>query len=165
MYTLQPDTRKYVKLADEELRRAAHMIQQSLGFCRDNGNRMPVALPNLIDEVLAVYAGKLQSRNVSVRRRYKCGPCEERCDGCFLVNAGEMRQIVSNLLANGIDAISNGGTMDIRVSRLSQSNTGEPQIQLTMADNGTGIPADNLKRIFEPFYTTKQDVGTGLGLW
>jgi signal transduction histidine kinase len=75
------------------------------------------------------------------------------------VNPGELRQVISNLLANGIDAISDGGTVHIRVSRSSQ------KVQLTMADNGYGIRTDNLKRIFEPFFTTKKDFGTGLGLW
>lgn len=76
-----------------------------------------------------------------------------------------MRQIVSNLLANGIDALSDGGAMYIRVARLAQPNKGEARIQLTIADNGCGIRVENLKRIFEPFFTTKAAIGTGLGLW
>jgi PAS domain S-box-containing protein len=151
-------------IADQELRRAAHITQQTLGFYKDNGTHQPVALPKVIDEVLAMYARKLQNRNISVEQRYICGRCTEGCEGCFLINAGEFRQIVSNLLANGIDALADGGVMRIRVLRVSHPKNGEAQIQLTISDNGYGIRAENLKRIFEPFFTTK-DVGTGLGLW
>jgi signal transduction histidine kinase len=81
------------------------------------------------------------------------------------VNEGEMRQVISNLLANGMDALANDGTLHIRVARISYLTGDGPLIQLTMADNGCGIRPENLKRIFEPFFTTKESVGTGLGLW
>jgi PAS domain S-box-containing protein len=152
-------------IADQELRRAAHITQQTLGFYKENGSRQPVPLRKVIDEVLVIYARKLQDRNISVEGRYRCGHCIEGCEDCFLINAGEFRQIVSNLLANGIDAIADVGIVRIHVSRVSHFQTGKAQIQLTIADNGCGIRAENLKRIFEPFFTTKENVGTGLGLW
>jgi len=162
---LKAETKKLVTMADNELRRAAHITKQTLGFCRENGSQDLVELPKVIDGVLTMYAGKLQSRNLTVRRRYKCGSCREGCDGCFYVNAGELSQIVSNLLANGIDALPDGGTMQIRVVRLSHPSRSEPRIQLTIADDGHGIRTEHLKRIFEPFFTTRKDFGTGLGLW
>jgi PAS domain S-box-containing protein len=152
-------------LADHELRRAAHITQQTLGLYREHGSRKPVALPRVIDEVLGVYAGKLQHRNITVHRRYTCGDCSEGCEGCFLVSAGELRQIISSLLVNGIDALRDNGTLYIRVSRVTSFNGSGHNIRLTIADNGCGIRAENLKRIFEPFFTTKESVGTGLGLW
>jgi PAS domain S-box-containing protein len=156
-----------LKLAEEELRRAAHITQQTLGFYREN-SQAQISLPKVVEEVLVVYAAKLRNRNITVQRRYRCdigsrrGGCPvgcEGCEGCFLVNAGELRQIISNLLANGIDALSDGGLLQVRVSRLPH------RTQLTIADNGSGIRTENLKRIFEPFFTTKKDFGTGLGLW
>jgi signal transduction histidine kinase len=152
-------------MADQELRRAAHITRQTLGFYRDNESRKSVAVPKLIEEVLAVYATKLQHRNITVHRRFKCGTCKEGCEGCFLVTAGELRQIISNLLANGIDALQDNGTLYIRLSRVTNFSGNGHNIDLTIADNGCGIRAENLKRIFEPFYTTKESVGTGLGLW
>jgi PAS domain S-box-containing protein len=163
--TLTPETRKTLMIADQELRRAAHITQQTLGFYRENGRLESVAVPKLIDEVLAVYATKLQHRNITVHRTYKCGTCKEGCEGCFLINAGELRQIISNLLANGMDALRDNGSLYIRVSRVTNLNGSGHDIHLTIADNGCGIRAENLKRIFEPFYTTKESVGTGLGLW
>ncbi|HUO61506.1 MAG TPA: ATP-binding protein [Candidatus Acidoferrales bacterium] len=153
-------------LAEQELRRAAHITQQTLGFFRETGAQKPVSLPHVIDEVLAVYARKLQNRNVSVERRYRCTSCiQGACAGCFLMNAGEFRQIVSNLVANGIDALADGGVLRTHILRTSDPKTGRARIQLTIADNGCGIRTENLKRIFEPFFTTKKDIGTGLGLW
>jgi signal transduction histidine kinase len=152
-------------VVNHELRRAAHITQQTVGLFRESKSHSSVALSKVFDEVLAVYATKLQHRNITVHRRFKCNSCREACDDCFLVNAGEFRQIISTLLANGVDALRNNGTLHIHASRLSNSGRGDPRIQLTLADNGCGIPPENLKRIFEPFFTTKEGVGTGLGLW
>jgi PAS domain S-box-containing protein len=155
-------------LAERELRRAAHITQQTLGFYRDSGNNQQVTAHDVVKEVLSVYATKLRNRNITVHYRHRCSSsspregCPEGCKQCqkyLCVNAGELRQVISNLLANGIDALSDGGTMHIRVSRFSD------RVQLTMADNGYGIRTENLKRIFEPFFTTKEVYGTGLGLW
>jgi PAS domain S-box-containing protein len=160
-----PRIRDTLSLADQELRRAAHITQQTLGFYRDNGNRTPVALPKLINEVLGVYARKLKERAITVHCRYNCGRCGEDCDTCLSANFGEMRQVISNLLGNGIDAVRDNGKLDIRVTRVTNPDGGGHDLHLTIADNGCGIRAENLKRIFEPFFTTKESVGTGLGLW
>ena len=160
-----PEIRDTLALADQELRRATHITQQTLGFYRESGRQTPVALPELIDEILGVYARKLKERGITVQCRYNCGPCRAGCEGCFVVNAGEMRQIISNLLGNGMDALRDHGKLYIRVSRVTNLDCAGQDIHLTIADNGCGIRAENLKRIFEPFFTTKQSVGTGLGLW
>jgi signal transduction histidine kinase len=119
----------------------------------------------LIDEVLGVYARKLRERGITVQCRYTCGPCREGCEACFIVNAGEIRQVISNLLGNGMDALRDSGTLYIRVSRVTNFDRTGHDIHLAIADNGCGIRPENLKRIFEPFFTTKDSVGTGLGLW
>jgi two-component system, cell cycle sensor histidine kinase and response regulator CckA len=161
---LSEQTRDVLQLADQELRRAAHITGQTLGFVRETNSRNPVALPELIDEVLRVYARKLRDRGVTVQRRYKCGPCRQECEACFIANAGELRQIIFNLLVNGMDALRDNGTLHVRLCRIAGFGSG-PKIRLTIADNGCGIRAENLKRVFEPFFTTKESVGTGLGLW
>lgn len=162
--TVPAQAPQMLALADQELRRAAHIVQQTLGFYRGNGSRELIAATTAIDEILDIYAGRLRNRNISVRRHYDC-MCRDGCQGCFLINTVEFRQIVSNLLANGIDALSDGGVLQVRLSRTSNPQTGEPRVQLTMADNGCGIRDEDLKNIFEPFFTTKKEVGTGLGLW
>jgi two-component system CheB/CheR fusion protein len=163
--TISPEAKKFLLLADEELRRAAHIIRQTLGFYREQNKRQYVALPKVIEEVVTLYARKLQERHITVDRRFKCGSCTEGCEGCFLINAGELRQIISNLLVNGMDALRDHGTLYIRASRVTSLNGSGQHIHLTIADNGCGIRTENLKRIFEPFFTTKASFGMGLGLW
>lgn len=164
--SLSSQTQRMLGIADQELRRASHMTAQTLAFSRSNDARPSVLnLPKVIDEVVEVYARKLKERKVSVQQRYRCGPCGKNCEFCFVGNAGELRQVISNLLANGMDALNDGGTLHLRVSRNSCLRANQDCVRLTIADNGCGIRTQDLKRIFEPFFTTKESVGTGLGLW
>jgi signal transduction histidine kinase len=80
--------------------------------------------------------------------------------------AGEIRQVIANLIGNSIDALTAGGKVRIRVSAATQWRPDrKPGIRLTVSDTGSGIPPEARPKIFEPFFTTKRDVGTGLGLW
>jgi signal transduction histidine kinase len=79
--------------------------------------------------------------------------------------AGELRQLLSNLLVNAFDAMENGGVLHVRLASGHQWSNGAEGTRITIADNGCGIPSEIVDRIFEPFYTTKQEAGTGLGLW
>ena len=79
------------------------------------------------------------------------------------IDPGQLEQIVTNLAVNARDAMPHGGTLTIATRALAEGQT--RGIALTVADTGTGIPADVLPNIFEPFFTTKgPDKGTGLGL-
>jgi signal transduction histidine kinase len=75
-----------------------------------------------------------------------------------------MRQILMNLISNAFDATRRGGRL-ILACRDTRLRSGLKGVRLTIADTGTGIPAADLNRIFEAFYTTKGIGGTGLGLW
>jgi len=79
--------------------------------------------------------------------------------------AGEVRQVLSNLVANAIDAAPTQGVITIRTKTARANGTDVPGIQVTVADSGSGIDAALKNKIWEPFFTTKKDVGTGLGLW
>jgi PAS domain S-box-containing protein len=154
-----PDSaRTNLDLAEQELERVAHITKQTLGFYRETGNSTTVQLPDLLDDVLMMYGPKLNNKNASVERRYRCGASVYAIEG-------EVRQVVSNLIANGIDAMPQNGTLYVRTSGPSTANGLPAMVQLTIADNGSGIPPENMRQIFEPFFTTKQSVGTGLGLW
>jgi signal transduction histidine kinase len=76
----------------------------------------------------------------------------------------ELRQVFSNLVLNAIESISAPGNIYIRV-RQAHDRQGREGIRVTVADDGCGIPAGNMARIFEPFFSTKDSKGTGLGLW
>jgi signal transduction histidine kinase len=77
--------------------------------------------------------------------------------------AGELKQVLSNIIANAIDAAGASGSIVIRCEHVASGEKGV--VQIVIADSGTGIAAQHVDRIFEPFFTTKKDVGTGLGLW
>lgn len=149
----------YLKLADHELDRIAHITKNTLGFYRDSASRSEVNISEILDEVLVLYSGKLNFKKVKLRAEYP--------GGIKIVGyAGEVRQIFANLVANAIEALSPEGCLTIRASKVHSAN-GLPRqgVRITVLDNGSGIPPGDRKKIFEPFYTTKKDVGTGLGLW
>ena len=80
--------------------------------------------------------------------------------------AGEIRQVLANLVGNALDAMGKGGTLCLRIREARDwRNESGRGIRLTVADNGTGIPREIRAKIFEPFVTTKEATGTGLGLW
>jgi signal transduction histidine kinase len=78
---------------------------------------------------------------------------------------GELRQLFSNLVNNAIEAMPQGGCLKIRITRRPDWSSGCAGVRVTVSDTGSGIDPKDLPHIFEPFYTTKRDIGTGLGLW
>jgi PAS domain S-box-containing protein len=154
---LPESARPFLEMADRELRRAAHMVKQTLGFYREVGKVTAVQLPEILDEVLHLFEQKLRNSTVRVERQYNSTISIQAIEG-------EMRQVISNLVINSIDAMSQHGTLYLRTAGPVCVNQ-RPMVSLTIADTGTGISAEHRKRIFEPFFTTKKSFGTGLGLW
>jgi PAS domain S-box-containing protein len=140
--------------AQMELARAAHVSRQTLSFAHHVGPREPANLPTLIDGIIGLYTNRLHSKSIELVKSY-------RGDGTALASPSEVRQVISNLLGNAIDAERNGGRIDIRVHPCTQRKF----VRLVVADRGCGMSPGQMRRMFEPFFTTKQDVGTGLGLW
>ena len=79
------------------------------------------------------------------------------------VRKGEILQVLSNIVANAIDAMPDGGRLQITTRQIL--STARDSIQIQIRDNGVGIPPEHLAKVFEPFFTTKGNVGTGIGLW
>src|SRR5207237_5240524 len=145
--------------AETELGRIAHITRQSLGFYRETTTHTHFKPATIVRDVGEFYSSRATSLGVS-----------------FIVNAktekevmgspGELRQILSNLLANSLDACVAGSTIRIEASSaLDPRDLSRQGVRITIADTGFGIPAKHLESIFEPFFTTKKDTGTGLGLW
>jgi PAS domain S-box-containing protein len=149
---------KYLNLADQELDRIAQITRHTLGFYRDSASPKTVDVSTVLEEVLVLYARKLQFKKIKVRSDSAAGVEVEGY-------SGEIRQIFANLVANAIEAMPVEGTLRIRISKGSAALDGRLGARITLLDNGVGIPSANRQKIFEPFYTTKKDVGTGLGLW
>jgi PAS domain S-box-containing protein len=149
---------KYLTMAEHEVGRVAHIAQQTLGFVRDASSPVLMNPAEIMDEVLQLYSGKLLSRRIRVNRRYRNHLHIE----CY---SGEVRQLLANLLVNAVDAMEDEGSLHVRVTASHDWCDGRDGVRITVADNGSGISGDDLHHIFEPFYTTKKETGTGLGLW
>jgi two-component system CheB/CheR fusion protein len=149
---------QYLAMAEQEVGRVASLAQQTLGFVRETN--LPGALnpATILDEILQLYARTLEGKKIRVARRYS-----SRCE--IVGYSGELRQLLSNLLVNAVDAMESGGSLQVRVAAGHQWPDGAEGVRITVADNGRGIPRETLSRIFEPFFTTKQEAGTGIGLW
>jgi signal transduction histidine kinase len=149
---------EYLTQAEQEVGRVARLAQQTLGFVRDAGSPDLMDPAAIMDEILQLYSRKLEGRQIRVTRRYR-----NRCQ--ISGYSGELRQLLANLLVNAVDAMATGGSLQVRVAAGRDWLDGREGVRITVADNGSGIPRDHLCQIFEPFYTTKKDTGTGLGLW
>jgi PAS domain S-box-containing protein len=145
-----------LQLAEQELARVSHITRQTLGFYRESTSPTAVHIPTLVESVLTLYSNKLQVKQIQVHLAL---------DACPAITglAGEIQQLVSNIISNAIDAVPVSGTL--KIDAFPVKLAGGESIRLKIEDNGPGIAPENLKRIFEPFFTTKKDVGTGLGLW
>jgi len=149
----------YLELASRELDRVAHITRQTLGFYRDSSSPVLFDVPEALDNLLLLYEKRLESRNIAVLKQYDN-------NAGITALAGEIRQALSNLITNSIDAMPTGGKLILRVSRTHQWNRSHVDgVRLTILDTGSGIEPKHRKNIFQPFFTTKKDVGTGLGLW
>ena len=155
---LPEHARDILGIAEQELRRVAHITKQTLGFYKESGQPVVVHLAELLDGVLDLYEPKARNKSVHIHRRYGCTVAIQAVES-------ELRQVISNLLTNGIDALPENGTLYLRTAGPFPVAASRPMVRLTIADNGTGINPGNMKRIFVPFFTTKQAIGTGLGLW
>ena len=156
---LQDPALNYVTMAEYEVRRIAEITQQTLRFYRQSTLPARTKMKELLDSVLSLYQGRLNSLNLHVERDYD----PELDLFCF---AGEIRQVFANLVGNSIDASAAGGRLMVRARR--SRNWKDPLqtgIRFTLADTGTGMTPEVLERAFEAFFTTKEVTGTGLGLW
>jgi signal transduction histidine kinase len=78
---------------------------------------------------------------------------------------GELRQVVTNLVSNAVEAMQRNGKLFVRVHPARDWRNGQVGYRILVADSGHGISQETSKRLFDAFYTTKGDNGTGLGLW
>jgi signal transduction histidine kinase len=151
--------REYLRLAQRELNRVVQISKQTLTFSRETSSPTRIYLAELIEEVLVLYGRKLENKNLHVRRQYESNES-------VIVFPGEMRQVLSNLIANAIEATQPGGALTFRIrSTRNWSDHGVHGVRLSVADNGQGMSAEVRTRLGEPFFTTKGQHGTGLGLW
>jgi signal transduction histidine kinase len=139
--------------------RASKITTGMLSYARAQGERRELSdLVAVVDDVLVLVEKDLQMHRVRLQTDFVGRPFA-------LINANQIQQVLLNLIVNARQAMENGGTLYLSVHPNEESGMAE----ISLRDTGCGIPADKLRVIFEPFYTTKQadqqgQGGTGLGL-
>lgn len=153
------DVTKYLSAAEQELDRIAEITRHTLGFYRETASPTEMSVADVADGVLALYDRKLKFKNIKVKKRFSKNT---EIKGF----PGEIRQILANLVANAIEAVNPGGCVSMKIFHAREwGGQRRCGVRVTIMDNGSGINREQMKKIFEPFYTTKKDLGTGLGLW
>ncbi len=155
----QPETKQYLDLASEELARITQITGQLLTFHREAQSPVQVDMVKVLESVLTLYSPQVQMAGIRVTRRFET----HRAVRGF---PGELRQVFANLVSNAIHSMPNGGQLLLHVYESSlSSDAARRGVRVTVLDNGSGIPPDVRRNLFAPFYTTKGEGGTGLGLW
>ncbi len=148
---------RLLEIADNELARVSQIAQHTLGFYRDTTRPATVDLNELLGATVELFGRKLDGKRLRCTLDLEPGLC-------ILGLKGELRQVISNLLVNAIDASpGNGG--QIRIRGRHRRRAGSKGVALLICDAGGGIPHGVRRQLFTPFMTTKPSTGTGLGLW
>ncbi len=152
-------TSQYLGLAADELARIAQITGQLLTFHREAQVPVEVNLVEALQSVLVLFAPQIRKAHVDVVQRFEPVPPVRGFPG-------ELRQVFSNLVGNALDAMPSGGKLILHVRESSlASNPARRGVRVTVLDTGAGIPNGVRKNLFAPFFTTKGEKGTGLGLW
>ncbi len=154
-----PEARGYLECAELELRRVSAIVNQTLRFHRQSTRPQSVSCHELMVSVLSIFQGRFLNANIRVESRNRASESVQ----CF---EGEIRQVLSNLVANAIDAMQpHGGRLLVRCREAIYWKTGRRGVAFTIADTGSGMDRQTMQHIFDAFFTTKDMSGTGLGLW
>jgi signal transduction histidine kinase len=135
----------------------AQVVKSLLTFSKQNSFDMkPLDLNGLVEDTLVLMESEFKDKGVKVEKRLVAGLPP------ILADAYELKGVLVHLISNGIDATRNGGTIGVTTG-IGPTNGRE--IVCSVSDDGIGIPAENLEKIFNPFFTTKHnEEGIGLGL-
>jgi len=153
------DIREDIEIIISQSDRATKLMQNLLGFSRDNKNEESfVNVTSLIDRVTSFIAYKLRNLNIEIIKEYEPDLPE------VFVDPNKLEQVFLNFVVNAMHAMPQGGRIKITVRFVGSG--GEGFVIIDFTDTGCGIPEENLRKIFDPFFTTKEKgVGTGLGLF
>jgi two-component system NtrC family sensor kinase len=151
------EVRRDLQIIDQEVKRISDLMLRLREFSRPvQLETRPTDLHALLDTILSLTGQQMQRHQIQVKTK------QDPSVPALMVSPDQLTQVFMNLVLNAIDAMPDGGLLTISTSA-DRSRSDFPVLRIDVADTGVGITPDVLPRIFEPFYTTKQD-GTGLGL-
>jgi PAS domain S-box-containing protein len=157
------ESRQFMAMAEQELARVTQISRAMLGLYRESRTPVQVDLREMLQEILLLMERRLADQGITLHTDL---PAAIVVDGF----PAELRQVFSNLIANAAEATSKGGEVWISVTPEAAGpgpgglRTGAGAL-VQVRDNGPGIPEEVQAQMFQPFFTTKGENGTGLGLW
>ena len=143
--------RKYLLQAEEQMENLSHIARQTLGFSQQMEKPRPVDLVAVAEAAIRIHQRVIEEKRIHLVKDLPAGAIAQGF-------TGEMLQVVSNLIVNALDALPVEGILRLRVRKRKD------EIDFVIADNGHGIATQHQEALFKPFFTTKTDKGTGLGL-
>jgi len=167
VYLLAPlqtdaEARAYIATLEDQLQGLRRITAHSLKFHRDGNKPAEFRLSAVLREVSDFYRPQAERQEIALQQRFET-------DGTILAFRGEIVQVVTNLLLNALDATSAHGQVILHLYPaprwLCVVHTASRGYCLSIADSGSGIAAQDRARVYQPFFTTKGERGTGLGLW
>ena len=145
--------KKYLHVMESEMERMESILSELLYLSKPSkAFEEKVSLLQILKEVVQIMQPHAYSNNVFIRLK-----SEDNCDSTILGNVNQLKQVFINLVKNAIEVMKKGGTITIELKDVHN------KIQVSVQDEGIGIPEENLSKLFTPFFTTKEQ-GTGLGL-
>jgi two-component system NtrC family sensor kinase len=146
--------RKILDMALSETERLSEMLRKMLSFARpDPEERQLTDINRLVDEIITLHRKQFIEKNIRIKTRFEKGIAP------VPASKNQLRQVFLNMITNARDAMPEGGILELGTARKGE------HLEITIKDNGVGISCDNLGRIFDTFFTTKDDVkGVGHGL-
>jgi PAS domain S-box-containing protein len=147
-----PKILNYVGVAKGEIARLDYIVRQFLEAIRPSPPKLILAqLNDVVRATIELLRPEIENRGIVLEARPARQLPEVRMD------PAQIQQALVNLVRNALQAMTKGGVLRLQTGQSSEN------VWVSVADTGAGIPADQVKRIFEPFYTTKKK-GSGLGL-
>ncbi|SEB69692.1 ATP-binding protein [Terriglobus roseus] len=148
------DAMQYIGQAESELERISGITKQTLRWSRENsGGAESFTADAVFNDVLRLFHGKIRNRHVTAEVR---GGEGIEIQGI----QGQIRQVIANLVANAIDAARVGGKVWMDARFLT-----DDIVEIRVGDDGVGMTPETVRQLFQPFFSTKGDLGNGLGLY
>jgi signal transduction histidine kinase len=147
---------RFERLIPQEIKRIENVVYQLLDLSRPRTpNFKPINIINTIDTTLSLLENNLKLKNITVKKDFSQDEITVQAD------EEQLKQVFLNLFLNSIQAMSEGGILEISINLCP--SVASKSVLICVKDNGVGITEDNLKKLFTPFFTTKKE-GVGLGL-
>jgi two-component system NtrC family sensor kinase len=155
----QPVGKEYLGSAQKELERVSRIARQILSFNRETNRPVSVNLSETLADVLSLNNQAILEKKLEIVRDWDMAATVKG-------SPSQLRQVFLNLVRNAIEASTQNSSIRIRISERAGVRDAEQRFgRVVISDRGVGIPAQNLVRVFDAFFTTKELKGSGIGLW